>query len=312
MKLLKSVDSRILAIAACFLWATAFAWVKTGLEAMPPLLFAGIRFMAAGLTVAWFSRKKRVFRQIADHWPTVLLVGFLQTFVLYSLFFYSLTMMRASTGAIVNGVGPLIVALTAHLTLKGNKLSRVQMICLFTGAAGVVLVALSGNAGAGVDGTSEMKGILLMLGGILGSAVASVIVTKSADTLDPFVLNAGQLITGSAGLLLAALIHGDRPYHGMPGPEFWIALIWLIFVTGGGFSLWFYILKVRKEPLSEMAVWRFLIPLGGAVISWIIIRTDNPDPLSLTGMALTALSIYIFYKMPLSGQPRTSVIPEEN
>jgi len=308
---LKSVDSRILAVIACLLWATAFAWVKTGLESMPPLLFAGIRFMAAGVIVSLLNLKKGFWRQIAAHWPTVLLVGFLQTFVLYSLFFYSLTMMRASTGAIVNGVGPLVVALTAHFSLKGNRLSRGQMICLFTGAAGVVLVALSGSGGLSGGDTSEIRGILLMLGGILGSAVASVVVAGSAESLDSFVLNGGQLIAGSAGLLLAAVLGGERPYNGMPGTEFWIALAWLIFVTGGGFSIWYYLLKVRKEPLSRMAVWRFLIPLGGAVISWIIIGSDKPDPLSLGGMALTALSITIFYKIPARGDAGVVLKPEE-
>jgi len=311
MKLLKSVDSRLLAITACLLWATAFVWVKTGLETMPPLLFAGIRFMAAGLVVAWMNRKKGILRQIIRHWPTILLVGFFQTFLLYSFFFYSLTMMRASTGAIVNGIGPLIVALMAHLTLKGNRLSKFQLICLLVGAAGVVLVALSGRPGSQPGDLSELKGILLMLGGILCGAIASIVVTKSADTLDSFVLTAGQLIAGSAGLLLAAFLKGDRPYHGFPGVDFWLALVWLIFVTGGGFSIWYYLLKVRKEPLSEMAVWRFLIPMGGAIISWILIKTDTPDPLSLAGMVLTALSIYFFFKMSGSVAKGKGLTPGE-
>ena len=312
MKLLKSVDSRILAMTACLLWSTAFIGVKAGLNSMPPLLFAGIRFMAAGLVVAWMNRKKGVFRQILAHWPTVLLTGFLQTFVLYSLFFYSLTMMRASTGAIVNGMGPLVVALTAHLILRENRLGKLQILCLISGAAGVILVALSGSRLTGIPGASEIKGILLMLGGILGSAFASVVVTKSADSLDSFVLNAGQLIAGSSGLLLAAFINGDRPYDGMPGFSFWLSLIWLVIVTGGGFSLWYYLLKVRKEALSEMAVWRFLIPLGGALISWVFIGSDNPDPLSLSGMILTALSIYVFYKIPFSLRKRDSERLEES
>ena len=37
------------AIGACLLWGSAFAGVKFGLRYMPPLTFAGMRFILAGL-----------------------------------------------------------------------------------------------------------------------------------------------------------------------------------------------------------------------------------------------------------------------
>ena len=168
----------------------------------------------------------------------------------------------------------------------------------------MILVAFNGNTGADY-GTqhlnfSELKGILLMLGGLVAGAFASVVVARSPDKLDPFVLNAGQLITGSMGLLLVAYIRGDQFYNGIPSAGFWFSLLWLVIVTSGGFSLWYYLLKIRKEALSEMAVWKFLIPLGGAVLSWIFIQDDNPDLLSFAGMCLTALSIFLFYRTSAS------------
>ncbi len=299
---MRSPDSRLLAVTACLLWATAFMGVKAGLDVMPPFLFAGIRFTLCGFMVAFvYGRRKAatggMLRQIADHWPLVAAIAFLQTFGLYSLFFVSLTMMRASTGAIVNGLGPLVVALTAHFLLPGNRLSRRQFLCLVIGVFGVVLVAVQGHSEQSSTG-SEMKGIFMMFGALLSSAMASVLVSKSPDDLDPFVLNAAQLTLGGSGLLLVAFIRGDAPYAGMPGFSFWLALLWLILVTGGGFSIWYYLIKVRKEALSRMAVWKFLIPMGGAVFSWLFLSGDNPSFLSLGGVLLTALSIILFYREP--------------
>ena len=275
--------------------------VKAGLAVLPPFLFAGIRFTVCGLAVALIygqiNRSEGMFAQIVRHWPFVLAIAFLQTFGLYSLFFLSLTMMRASTGAIVNGLGPLIVALAAHYLLPGNHLKGRQFLCLLLGVLGVVLVALQGGSGTGAEG-AELKGILMMFGALISGAMGSVLVSKSPDDLDPFVLNAAQLFLGGLGLLSVALARGDAPYNGMPGPTFWLALLWLILVTGGGFSIWYYLIKVRKEVLSRMAVWRFLIPLGGAVFSWTFIPGDNPVLLSLLGVLLTALSIILFYREP--------------
>lgn len=265
---------------------------------MPPMLFAGIRFFLAGVAVAVLYRKKEKFLQIKEHWKQIVLVGMFQTFGLYSLFFYSLTLMRASTGAIVNGVGPLIVAVMAHFTLAGSRLNKRQFFCLILGAAGVVLVSFAGSSEISGIGFSELKGVLLMLSALLVGATASVFVAKSSDDLDPFLLNAGQLMAGGAALLFTAILKGDRPYADIPVLNFSIALVWLVFVSAAGFSIWFYLLKVRKESLSQMAVWKFLIPVAGAIISWVFMKDDNPELLSIVGMLLTALSIYLFYHSP--------------
>ncbi|MBF9016251.1 MULTISPECIES: DMT family transporter [unclassified Oceanispirochaeta] len=308
---MKSANSRLLAVFACLLWSTAFLGVKIGLRSMPPMLFAGIRFFLAGLAVALLYRKPGKLRQIREHWRQLLLVGMFQTFGLYSLFFYSLTLMRASTGAIVNGVGPLIVAVTAHFTLAGSRLNRRQFFCLILGAAGVVLVSFAGSSDLLSGAASELKAVLIMLAALVFGAMASVLVAKSPDDLDPFLLNAGQLMAGGAALLLTAVLKGDRPYADIPVQEFSLALVWLIFVSAAGFSIWYYLLKVRKESLSQMAVWKFLIPIAGAVISWVFMKDDNPELLSISGMLLTALSIYLFYHTPAT-TVETEVVREND
>lgn len=308
---MKSTNSRLLAVFACLLWSTAFLGVKIGLRSMPPMLFAGIRFFLAGLAVALLYRKPGKLRQIREHWRQLLLVGMFQTFGLYSLFFYSLTLMRASTGAIVNGVGPLIVAVTAHFTLTGSRLNRRQFFCLILGAAGVVLVSFAGSSDLLSGAASELKAVLIMLSALVFGALASVLVAKSPDDLDPFLLNAGQLMAGGAALLLTAVLKGDRPYADIPVQEFSLALVWLIFVSAAGFSIWYYLLKVRKESLSQMAVWKFLIPIAGAVISWIFMKDDNPEFLSISGMLLTALSIFLFYHTPAT-TVETKVVREND
>ena len=275
--------------------------VKAGLDVMPPFLFAGIRFTLCGIIVGFVYRivtgNRGMARQLVLHWPIVLAIGFLQTFGLYSFFFTSLTMMRASTGAIVNGLGPLIVACAAHFLLPGNRLKGRQFLCLLLGVCGVILVTLQSRS-AGSAGESELKGILMMFGALLSGTIGSVLVSKSSDDLDPFILNAAQLTLGGLGLLAVAFFRAEAPYHGMPGLSFWLALLWLMVVTGGAFSIWYYLLKVRKEALSKMAVWRFLIPLAGAVFSWILIPGDHPALLSVAGVFVTALSIILFYREP--------------
>ncbi len=295
---MKSPSSVMLAITACLLWSTAFLGVKTGLQFLSPLVFAGIRFTLAGIAVGLISRKKEYFSQVRTHWRSVILIGFFQTFGLYAFFYLSLNAMRASTGAILNGLGPLATALSAHFFLPGDRLNRRRLFSMLLGVLSAALITLSGQKGGGGAG-NETFGIILMGFSLLSNAAAMVLVARSSDDMDPFILNSAQLTLGGLLLLFSGLIFEGVPAV-MPPWYFFPALIWLVGVTSGGFSIWYYLLKIRKEPVSHITVWKFLIPVAGPVLSWIFIGNDKPGILSLAGMTLTAFSIMLFYsKGPL-------------
>ena len=231
---MKSVDSRILAVIACLLWSTAFLGVKTGLQYMPPLFFAGIRFTLAGVAVGLIFRRPGYLKQLRKHWRVMLLIGLFQTFGLYSLFYFSLNNMRASTGAILNGLGPLVTALMAHFFMPGDRLTSRKFLSMLLGVASVVLVSGSGMATRGSVDSGELMGILLMSASLLVSGTAVILVARSSDELDPFILNSVQLTFGGLLLLSAGILTGALP-RSIPPVHFYFALIWLVGVTSGGF-----------------------------------------------------------------------------
>ena len=295
----KSLNSRILALTACLFWSTAFLGVKTGLQFMEPLLFAGMRFTLAGIAVGTVSRRKGYWKQVRSHWKLILMIGFFQTFLLYSFFYLSLDNMRGSTGAIVNGLGPLATAVIAHFFMPGDRLNFRRLFSLCMGVLSVVLITWSGI----VPGSTrnETFGIMLMMISLLANASAVVIVARTPDKLDPFVLNSAQLICGGTMLLIAGLLTGGVPAVAPP-PLFYAGLFWLVCVTSGGFSIWYYLLKIRKEPVSHVTVWKFVIPFCGSLLSWIFIGNDSPDLISICGMLLTSVSIMLFYSGNSTGK----------
>ena len=290
---MKSADSRLLAVFACLLWSTAFLGVKTGLEFMTPFVFAGIRFSLAGVLVGLVSRRKGYWNQIKTHWRFILMVAVFQTFGLYAFFYSSLDNMRASTGAIINGLGPLVTALIAHFFMPGDRLSFRRLMSLVLGVLSVFLVTAAGK-GSLPQGGDETFGILLMAGSLIVNGIAVVLVARSSDDVDPFILNSAQLTTGGLLLLFSGVLVEGLPRVAPPW-YFYPALLWLAGVTSGGFSIWYYLLKVRKEAVSYITVWKFLIPVAGPLLTWIFIGNDKPSLLTFGGMFLTALAIMLFY-----------------
>ena len=77
-----------MAIIACLLWSTAFTGVKIGLNYMSPLLFAGVRFFISGILILlYYGKFKAYFQAIKTHFGYILLIAFLQTVLMYGLFY---------------------------------------------------------------------------------------------------------------------------------------------------------------------------------------------------------------------------------
>lgn len=294
-------------MAACLLWATAFAGVKTGLQYTDPLSFAGMRFFLAGLILLPLcGSPARILVEIKKFWPMILTVSFLQTVLLYSFFFISMDMVEASTGAIVNGISPLVGALLAHYFLsgEGNRLTFRRILSFLIAVSGIVFIGAGKGDLSTIGGRREILGIVLMLSGSISSAFSSIYIARKRSPINPVLLNSLQISTGGLILFFASLVSGTfrSDIFLDPEPEFFTALIYLAFLSATAFSIWFYLLKDRGVPVPTLSIWKFIIPVAGAVFSWIIIPGESPDPLSLTGMFAIGLSVILFF----SGRKRIS------
>jgi drug/metabolite transporter (DMT)-like permease len=290
---LKKFKISLLAILANLLWSTAFAAVKIGLRYSPPLLLAGIRFILAGLLLLPFcGGMSNYFKSIRFNIKKIILLSLFQTFILYSLFFFGMTLVAGSTGAIVTGSTPLLAAVTAHILLKDDKLSLRKAVYIFWGVFGIVLLSIDRQLVAH-GSLKELAGILILMVATLASSVGNVIVAADESEVEPITLNSAQIGIGGIMLLLFSLVIEGTPKITITR-QFIFALLWLSFISATGFSIWFYLLKKEKVKVSELNMWKFIVPIFGAIISWILLRNDSPTLFSVLGMLIVATSVLLF------------------
>jgi drug/metabolite transporter (DMT)-like permease len=72
-------------------------------------------------------------------------------------------------------------------------------------------------------------------------------------------------------------------------------MLWLSLIAAIGFSLWFVVLNMPGVKVSEINVWKFIIPVLGAVLSWIILPDEKPEWIVIAGMVLVGLSLVVMY-----------------
>jgi drug/metabolite transporter (DMT)-like permease len=71
------------------------------------------------------------------------------------------------------------------------------------------------------------------------------------------------------------------------------SLAWLSAMSATAFSIWFILLRRPGIKVSVLNIWKFLIPVFGAMLSWIILPGEKPEVIAVTGMILIALSLIV-------------------
>jgi len=281
-----------LAILACLLWASAFVGIKIGLPYTTPLQFAGIRFFISGLIILPFcSQRRDYFRIILKNWKVVFVITLLQTFVHYSLFYTGISMVPGALGAIVVGSGPVFVAIVAHFSMPDDKMSLKKAGVILLGLTGVVLVSLERGSLSG-EGKLILVGIALLILTNINSGFTNIIVAKDKDKVPPLVLSSASMIVGGVMLFLFSIPVEGLHFSAKPF-EYYAALGWLSFLSAAAFSIWFTLLKRPGVKVSDLNMWKFIIPVFGAIFAWILLPDEHPDVLSITGMLITGSSLFL-------------------
>ncbi|MDP4222454.1 MAG: DMT family transporter [Bacteroidota bacterium] len=284
----------IWAIIACLLWSTAYAGIKLGLQYDTPFHFAGSRFIISGLMILPFTvRPSEYLRVIKDNWKVTLWVMGLQTLVNYSLFYAGLNLVPGALGAVIVGSQPLVTAVVAAMMHKEEKLTKHKIITIVFGISGVILIS-AGRQAFRLGTAVEFIGVLMILGANIATATSNVVVSLKSKGMNPLVLSSASLGLGGLILYLVSI-----PLEGLPAnprpPVYWIDLAWLSFMSAAAFSIWFKLLQRPGVRVSELNLFKFIIPVIGAILSWILVPGEKPEWLTITGMIIISGSLIMFY-----------------
>lgn len=300
------MKTALMAITACLLWSTAFAGIKIGLQYSSPFGFAGMRFMLAGLMIIPFCGGIiEYFNSVVKNFKTIITVAFFQTFMLYGLFYWGMTKVPGALGAIVIGSSPLVSSIGAHFFMHDDKMTVRHLRALLLGITGIALISVSRKPWE-LSGLVELSGMALLLGGAVSSTAGNILVAKDTLKINPLIFNSSQIFTGGLMLLIMSFfIEGAPASPASYPPEFYGALLWLAFVSAAAFSIWFILLKTPGVRVSYLNVWKFIIPVSGAILSWILLPGESPDPGTVAGMIIVAASIVIYNIISLKQKNET-------
>lgn len=276
-----------------FLWASAAAATKFGLESVPPLVLANVRFMIAGAVMIvmahFFWKGDRRFPS-GKEWKPLIIFGLLNTTIYLGAYVYAMREVSAGIGSLATATNPLFILIISGIWLK-RKIKTREVLGILLGISGILLATypllMTSNA--------TIRGILILFFAMVAVSFATVYYSSVKWKLPALTINAWQVFIGGIALLpFTYLISGNQP--GSFDIRFWASVCWLILpVSVIALQLWFYLLKT--DPVKA-SLWLFLCPIFGFLIAGILFK----EPITLYTIAGTCMVLAGLY-LSMSAKP---------
>ena len=233
----------VLALAAVYVvWGSTYLAIRFALEGgWPPLLMAGLRFLASGLALYAILRWRGVAAPTPAQWRNAAFVGLLLLGMGNGLVCIAEQTVSSGMAAVAVASVPLWMALFA--ALRGEHPRRAEWLGLGVGFAGVAWLNLGSSLSA------SPAGLVALLVAAIAWSYGS-IWSRGRDLPPPLMAAAAQMLCGGAAMLVAGLALGER-FEAWPTPRGVLAVGYLAtFGSLVGFSAYVWLLRHVRPALA--------------------------------------------------------------
>ena len=255
-------------LIVCVFWGSTYLAIKIGVSDLPPFLFAGLRFMVAGLILLALARALGDPLPRKSDWRTLAIVGLLllaggNAFVVWSeqyigsgiasIFVVTVAMWTALFDAIIPG---------------GQRELNWRIVAgLLLGFLGTVL--LVGATPAQILAADKRGPIALTLASA-SWALGTVYAKRHPTQSSPYMGAAFQMIVGGGAVALVGTILGEWPAWHLSARGFGAIAYLVVFGSILGFSAYSYAL--RHASATIVGTYAYVNPVIAVLLGWLLLH----------------------------------------
>jgi drug/metabolite transporter (DMT)-like permease len=269
-------------------WGSSFLFTKIAVENLPAALFAGIRFVTAGVLLTLFVRLyagAQLPKRLIE-WRHVIIAGFFMVFISNGLNTWAIQYLPSNETALLNGTSAFWIAGLGVFGKRGHPLTRWAILGLVIGFIGAVLMLVP-------KGPLHTQASLAQLAVLTACASWSLgtLYYRSIDTeLSSIMFMALQMLMGGLMLLALAVARGDT-IQWPPNAPGLISLAYLTFFSSGLAYTAYGWLAMNTTP-ALTSTYSYVNPAIAALLGWLFLH-EHLSGLQLFGMAIIIIGVCI-------------------
>lgn len=270
-------------IAICVFWGSTYLAIRIGVQELPPLLFAGIRFLIAGSIIMGYAGVKKLpFPERYQDFISFSIIGLLLLFGGNGLVVIAEQWVHSGIASLLVATVPLFMALIEFVFIRKEQLSWKGWLGLFVGFAGVGILVMSDDLSSAVD----PLGALLLTSASLCWAGGSVY-SKTLKPTGSVVTHIGiQMLAGGTALTLTGIVLGEGTRFHLTATGIGAMVYLIIFGSLIGYSAYIYLL--HKWPAARVGTYAYVNPVIAVLLGALVLGER------LTPSVLIATAVILF------------------
>lgn len=276
----------------CVVWGTTWIFIKLGLDDLPPVSFAAIRFTVACLILfpvifiqkIEFPRGKKI-------WTIIFITGILQFFLNYGLLFWGEQYISSGLAAVLQATIPAFGLILARIYV-GEQITGLKIFSILLGLLGVAVIF---REQLFLNGQMAFLGSLAVVTGAFGAAYASVLTKSKGLAEHPASLVFGQMLVGLIPLWLVGLWMDGNPVNFRWNWQAVICVFYLA-IVGSILAFWLYYWLLSKIDVTKAMMIALVTPLVAVFVGSFF--GEKLEIETLLGGALILLSVFLIVIRP--------------
>jgi drug/metabolite transporter (DMT)-like permease len=291
------MKARIVWLILCGIWGSTWLFIKLGLEDLPPLTFAGIRFVISCAILFPLVRLRRLpLPGSRGDWSLLVVTGVMSFSLNYGLVFWAEQYITSGLAALLQAMLPAFGLILAHIYVPTERITWVKIAGVILGVCGVGVVFSNQLA---ISGRLALAGCVGMVLSAFFAAYSNVLVKTRGKNLNPAVIAAFQMLFG----LIPLLVYG-LTFEGNPLRFRWtgIAVLSLLYLAlvGSVIAFLMYYWLIQNMDVTKTMLISLVTPVV-AVILGMLVLNEQMSWRTLVGGAMIIAGIgFIVVRKPRS------------
>jgi drug/metabolite transporter (DMT)-like permease len=271
-------------LLVCVVWGSTYLAIRIGVADLPPFLFAGVRFLIAGVllggaVLATGGELPRTARE----WKTLAVVGSFLLIGGNAILVWAEQTMPSGLASVYVAAGPLWTALFDSLVPGGKtRLTWRMGLGLLVGFLGICLLA---GVTPGQLLSTEMRVPIALTLGSASWAMGSVYSKRHPTSTSPYSAAAVQMTIAGALLVILGFALGEAPaWHlnatGLGSLTYLILIGSLVGYTAFGYAL-------RHASATVVGTFAYVNPVVAVLLGWLVLHEE------VTARTLVAMAVIL-------------------
>ena len=280
--------------AVCFFWGTTYLAIRVGLESFPPTLFAGLRFIVAGVVLFFvMSRQRNARTPIGREWFDLGVVGLMLLGVGNGAVVWAEQWVPSGMAALLVATSPFWAAAIARLEGDGERVGLRGLLGMAVGFGGLAMLVGPQLFGAELNGKYLLGVVIIQVGCFFWQA-GSLYAKRRPTGVSPLMASSVQMLWAGLILTLAGTLIGEWGAMRFSGRSAGALLYLVVFGSIVAYSAYMY--AIQKQPLPLVSTYSYVNPIVALVLGWLVLseplgwREGGAALVILLGVALVKTS----------------------